>query len=268
MYSKHAVDRRQHPIMKNETILGFTPAESNTFKVIFSHPDGISASVLSKMTGQPRGTTYGHLETLLNKGLITKTLKDSTTLFAPESLEVVEKIYDEEMSELEKEKTNLKNILKRETGRSLRNPKFTVFEGKNVAERYFKEILRSEFKEMAAVWPAEYMAKHVPADIMRSFQENRIKAGKKLRALWPEKEVVDLMKYPQLGSTDSKKSLREIRILPKHIDHQTAFIIYGTKVTFLSPKSEYYGFTIDSIELSNTLLSQFEHLWSISKKYN
>lgn len=252
---------------KTHTLPGYTPAESDTFRTIFNYPNGISASSLSKITGQPRGTIYGHLEVLVKNGLVTKTLHETGTLFTPEPIEVVEELYNQEVARINTSKKNLKHFLKREVESTVKNPKFTIFEGSNVAERYFKEILRSDFDEMVGVWPAKFMAENVPSDIMNDFQKNRIKRGKKIRILWPENEVVDIRDYPQLGSPDAKKSLREIRILPKHIKNQTAFIIYGTKVTFLSPKSEYYGFTIDSTELRNMLFSQFEHFWSISKKY-
>jgi sugar-specific transcriptional regulator TrmB len=242
-------------------------SETETFKSIYAQPDGIRASVLSKTLNLPRGTIYGHLDVLLKKGLITKILTESGTLFSPEPIETVKKLYDEELKKIEASKKNIEAILATENREARRNPKFTVFEGPHVAERYFKEILRSNFKEMVGIWPAKFMAKHVPYEVMDDFQKNRIATGKKMRILWPQNEIVDINKYPQLAVGDEKKTLREIRILPKQIKQETGFVIYGTKVTFLSPKSEYYGFTIDSIELSRTMLSQFEHFWSISKKF-
>ena len=61
------------------------------------------------------------------------------------------------------------------------------------------------------------------------------------------------------------KFKREIRIAPKEAQFSLGYWIYGNKVAFLSSRQENYGFIIQSGELVETLLAQFELLWKISK---
>ena len=84
------------------------------------------------------------------------------------------------------------------------------------------------------------------------------------RAIWPINQKIDIKKHPYLGVGEDFK--REIRIAPKGVDFSMGYWIYKNKVAFISSRKESFGFIIESKELVDMLLSQFEIIWKMSKK--
>lgn len=62
--------------------------------------------------------------------------------------------------------------------------------------------------------------------------------------------------HPYLGVGEKFK--REIRTAPPEVNLTMRYWIYGNKIAFLSSRKESFGYIIDSSELAEMLLSQFE----------
>lgn len=142
-----------------------------------------------------------------------------------------------------------------------------VYEGQTAYEQVWRDILRTR-KESYWVWPIKGMLERgISSEKLREFHKERIKRNITINVLWSEKMKLDIKKSPFLLSSDEKTSLRKIRILPKGLDQDVGYGIYGNKVAFISSGAENYAFVIESKELTKTLKNQFDFFWNISKKY-
>jgi len=240
--------------------------EAETYLLLLRENQGISALNLSRKLGQPRATVYGYLSSLIKKGLVKKGLTEDGALFYAESIDAVMSIYDEKLKKIHKAKQKLKNIAKSdEMIDATYSPKFVLYDNPNAAQIIFRDILRSNEKQIYWFWPAKDMIKTVPKQAFENFHSERKKRNIWLYVLWPSSKKVDLTKNPFLGPKDKNESLRIIKILEGKIDQTMGYGIYGTKVAFISSKKENYGFIIDSRELSQTFKSQFDYFWKKSK---
>lgn len=245
--------------------LGISGMEADTLISLFSEPEGASVVRLSKKLNLPRTTIYGHLESLVEKGLVKKGVTERGSLFYAEDIETLSRLFDDKKKDIEEARKEFEKISSSELIVSSYNPKFTVYDRPGAAEAIFYDILRSRPKKTCWFWPVGEMVKTVLPEVFSSFQTERSKRGIRLDVLWPKKRAVKLEEHPYL--TPEQESLRNIRILPGEIDHVMGYGIYGNKVAFISSKKEDYGFIIDSKELSETFQSQFDYFWKISKNY-
>lgn len=239
--------------------------EADTLISLLSEPAGMSVLRLSRKLNLPRTTIYGHLASLMEKGLVKKGMTERGSLFYAEDAETMSSIFNDKKKDIEAAKKEFEKILSSGFIVSSYNPKFTVYDRPGAAEAIFRDILRARPGKTYWFWPVGEMIKTVPEEVFTSFQMERAKRRIHLDVLWPEKSVVDLGKHPYL--TPERESLRNIRILPEEIDSMMGYGMYGNKVAFISSKRENYGFIIDSKELCETFQSQFDYFWKISKDY-
>lgn len=271
-YSQHVVDIRhhtEHPIAMTlkGTLkqLGISEMEADTLISLLSEPQGMSVLKLSRKHNLPRTTIYGHIEALSKKGLVRKGVTESGSTFYAEDVENIALIFNDKKKNIEEAKKEFEKISAVRFANESYNPKFTVYDRPGAAEAIFNDILRSRPENTSWFWPVAEMVKTVPEEAFVFFQTERARRNIRLDVLWPQRSSVDLKKHPYL--TPEKESLRNIKILPNEIDYMMGYGIYGNKVAFISSKREDYGFIVDSKELSETLQSQFDYLWKVSKKY-
>jgi len=240
--------------------------ESQTFDVLLSHPEGISVVVLAKKLNKPRATLYDHLNVLTEKGLVKKGLTEHGSVFYPEGHQTIRSIFDERAKSVTHAGILLEDRLRARPQSNAYNPRFTILDNQNAAEKIFRDVLRSRTKESLWFWPAKALFhKSVPDEVFNHWHHERIRRNMHVRVLWPHKQQVCLAGNDILGSGNNKESLRKIRILPGPIDATMGYGIYENKVGFISSTRENYGFIVDSKELAETLRNQFEFLWKISQ---
>lgn len=249
------------------TQLGLNKAESETFSTLLQYPDGITVLELSRELNLPRPTVYSHLEALSKVGIVKKGIKENTSLFYPESKEIIQQIFEDKILLLKKSKDLFLSSFDEIKTVSKFKPKFFVYEGQTAYEQVWRDILRTK-KETFWIWPIRSMLeKNISSEKLKEFHRERILRGIWMNVLWPEKDKMNIKKSPFLMSADEKTSLRRVKILPKGFDQEVGYGIYGNKVAFISSGSENYAFVIESRELSQTLKKQFDFFWNISKKY-
>jgi len=246
--------------------LGLNKNESETFLTLLDYKDGVSVLDLSKDLNLPRPTIYSHLEKILDLGIAKKGIKENTSLFYPESKDTIKQVLNEKISFLENSK-KVFDLAFEEDNKNLKfKPKFFIYEGKNSYEQIWRDILRTR-EDSYWLWPIKNMIdKGVSKDKLQEFHEERIRRNINLFVLWSEKSKLDIKNSPFLLSNDQKESLRKIRILPKGLDQDIGYGIYGNKVAFISYGEENYSFVIESRELAKTLKQQFDFFWKMSKQ--
>jgi len=247
--------------------INLTDLETRTFTALLAEPKGSSVLNLSKKLNLPRTTIYGHLDSLIQKGLVKKTLGEQGTLFFTENLETISSLYDKKIKQLKKAKNNLAEVIKKQEFPASYQPKFIYYDKPGAGQAILRDILHSGVKKSQWFWPIKEMIKVLTPEIMEWFNKERLIRGIWLDHLWPPKRRVQIKEHPFMLPADPKKSLRKVKILPDNIDQTLGYCIYGTKVGFISSERENYGFIVDSQELSQTLKSQFDYFWKISKEY-
>jgi len=247
--------------------INLTDFEATTFTALLAETKGSSVLNLSKKLNLPRATIYGHLDSLIQKGLVKKTLGDQGALFFAEDLETILNIYNEKIEQIKKAKKNLAQIIKTQKFPASHQPKFIFYDKPDSSRAILRDMIRAGDKEAYWFWPIKEMIKAVTPENLEWFNKERVKKNMIINVLWPPKRKVEIKKHPFLLPADPKKSLRRVRIMPANIDQTLGYGIYGTKVAFISSTRENYGFIIDSQELAQTLKSQFDYFWKISKEY-
>ena len=247
--------------------LGCSLDESKTFEQLLPYPRGVSVVTLSKRTNKPRTTLYDHLNSLIEKGLVRKGLTEAGAIFFAEDEKSIQSIFEERSKAVNSAGNSFTKYIKSIIPETEYKSRFTIIDKPNAAEVVFRDVLRSRSEESYWFWPAKALIHTtVPDEIFDYWYTERIKRGMKVKVLWPYKQRVNLSKKTILGSGNSKESLRKIRILPGPIDATVGYGIYGNKVGYISSTRENYGYIVDSKELTESVKSQFDFFWKISKK--
>lgn len=253
-----------HSLLKH---LDLSKDESHTFETLLSYPNGVTVVQLAKKLNKPRTTLYDHLAILTEKGLARKGKKGSGAVFYPEDIQTLQNIFEEEAHTIMRAGAMFKDYAASLPDTTTYSPRFTVVDNSNAADIIFRDALRSRVEESYWFWPAKTLFHSaVPDHVFTYWHDERIRRKMHIKVLWPYKQKLPLNGNSIIGSRDTKESLRQIRILPAPIDATLGYGIYGNKVGFLSSTRENYGFIVDSKELSQTLKSQFDFLWNISKE--
>jgi hypothetical protein len=126
-----------------------------------------------------------------------------------------------------------------------------------------KDFLLYQNTETQSYWPIKAMIEVLGEDFFREFNISRIKRNIWVNAIWPEKQKIDMKKYPFMGA--GEEFLREVRIAPVHIDFSLGYWIYENKVAFISSKKSNFGFIIENKEFTDMLRSQFNMMWKASR---
>ena len=245
--------------------LGITEEETKTY-VLLLEIGPATASQLAQKMGKPRPSLYGFLKRLQDKGLVTQSMKMGIRTFVGEQPEKVNLLLKQNAVDIAEKQKSFQNLLP-ELGKTIPskflNPKFQLYEGEEGLKHVLRDMLLYRNIETQAFWPIKSMVDILSPEFFRYHNKERIRNNIYTRALWPLDKMVDIQKHPYLGS--GKEFKREIRTAPKGVDFSMGYWIYNDKVAFISSRKESFGFIIESRELVETLLAQFEVMWKLSK---
>ncbi|MES2623383.1 MAG: helix-turn-helix domain-containing protein [Patescibacteria group bacterium] len=245
--------------------IGLKDDETRTFLFLLEFPNQ-TAGTIAKKTGISRTSLYGYLKNLQEKGFITQSQKNGVKTFSTTSKEKIDIAFDEQIKEINQAKNALQDAFTEiQKGNKLSsNPKLQIFEGKKEMQHLTRDLLLHRNIESQSYWPIKSMLETLGDSFFKEFNKERVKRNIYIDAIWPEKQSVDMKKYPFMGTGGD--FLREVRIAPKEIDFSMGYWIYGNKVSFVSSKKSNFGFIIESQEFANMMASQFKVMWKLSKK--
>ena len=251
-----------------EQLLSRLGLEANEIKTYMTLLEAgpVTAGVLARKSGVVRPTQYVFLKHLIEKGYVTQSQRNGIQIFSAKQPDTITSLYEEKIRSLEADYHIFKKLLPEMQSKRpdrLLLPKFEIFEGIDGLKNVLKDMLLYRNMETQAYWPIKKMVDILSPEFFCYHNKERIRNNLYTRAIWPEQDVVNIKSHPYLGS--GKKFQREIRIAPKHIAFSMGYWIYGNKVAFLSSRKESFGYIIESTELSEMLLTQFEVIWSMSK---
>jgi sugar-specific transcriptional regulator TrmB len=245
--------------------LGFSAEETKTYLLLLEQGPS-TASALAKKIGAARPSVYGFLQKLQNKGIVSESLKENVKVFAAAPPATVTKLFTQHIEQLQQAKAQYQVLvpaLEKSAPSQFLSPKFRFYEGAEGVQHVLKDMLLYSSIETQAYWPIASMIDILSPDFFRYLNKERIRNNLYTRAIWPENQAVSVKRHPYLGVGADFK--REIRIAPKGIEFSMGYWIYGSNVAFISSRQESFGFIIESRELAEMLLSQFELIWKASK---
>ena len=241
--------------------MGLTKDEINIYLELIEIGSA-SAGTISRKMNIPRSTTYNHLEKLIQKSFINQTVKRGTKIFFPESPENVIAIYKQKNEQLLKSIEGYKEAspyIEQKLAKKILKPKMKIYEKQEGAQQLMTDNSFTKDSCTSIFWPIKNMMEHISADFLREFNINRIKNNTHVRSIFPEDALIDFAKHPYLAS--GEKLRREIRLFPSGRNYPLGYAIYTNKVSFVSSIKEGVGFTIESLDLAETMLTQFNYMW-------
>lgn len=251
-------------IQKTLKNLGFTETESKIYITGLAY-DAIGVTKLSKLTGIQRTTIYHAIETLEQKGLISKRVQSGKLNFSMVSPEELESVLNQKIADLERCRPEIKEIMpflsqKVPAGE---NARIYQFEGIQGIKTVVEEALYCKSRTWDIIAPAKNFFSEFDKQYARYYSQQRKLNGIKSRTLWESKPGSTM----SLSSEERKQ--RNPRILPKamHGRFSSVVIIFDDKVALISSLVERSAVIIKSKDFSQTIGTMFEGLWSVSSEY-
>jgi len=245
--------------------LGLETEEIKTYLLLLE-TGPITAGNLSKKLGFPRSSLYGFLKRLQDQGMVNESKKFDIKIFSAEAPEKISLLFKQRIEDLAEKQSLYESILpdlRKLQPSKLITPKLQIFEGEEGLKSALKDMLLYKNISTQAFWPIKKMVDILTPDFFRYLNKERIRNNLYTRAIWPKSQKLDVKQHPYLGV--GERFLREIRIAPAEMDFSMGYWIYGNKAVFISSRKESFGFIIESSELIQMLLVQFELVWKISK---
>lgn len=245
--------------------LGLTDEETQIY-ILLLESCPLTAGVIARKLGKPRASVYGFLKRLQEKEVVTASSADEVSTFLAEPPEKINHIFQQKIEDLQNKQKLYKDLLPRLDKilpSKFLTPKFQLHNGATGLEQLMRDTLLYKNISTQSFWPIKNMIDILSEDFFRYLHKERIKNNVYHRAIWPASQAIDVKRYPFLGVGAEFK--REIRVAPPEIDFSMGYWIYRNKVIFISSRKESFGFVIESRELADMMLSQYELIWKLSK---
>ncbi|PJA45781.1 hypothetical protein CO174_01610 [Candidatus Uhrbacteria bacterium CG_4_9_14_3_um_filter_50_9] len=231
---------------------------------------GIGVQELSKETQIKRPTVYHALETLVQKGLVSKKGTGARRIFHMTSPEQIGTLLDQKISQLEEQKKGLIDLIplltQREGSMKADGVEVMQYEGIDGIKLVVEEALYSKERHWDIIAPRKnFFAKFDKAYAVYylTARKNRKITS---RSLW-EKTPTGKTKTPgdHVVSPDVIRE-RNPRYLPEvmHGSFQSVMILFDDKVAIISSYKTLSAVLIQSQEVHGLMQAMFEGLWSAS----
>ena len=215
---------------------------------------------LTKETSLRKSTVYESLHRLLEKGLVSYSIRNSIRYFeATDPTRIVDFISEQKHKVLENE-VQVKELipeLKSLSGFSKPKAEAHVFLGVEGFKTMRRDILKNNPKELLLLGAISREDKVMPY-FYHQWNKERIKKKIKFRILHKQKMTNTLLE---------KSPLMDIRFLPKEIVNSVVINIYGDRVVSLIWKGDYpLCFMLINKDIAEAYKNYFEVLWEMSSK--
>lgn len=237
---------------KTLTQLGLTEAEIDVYLALCNGAK--RAQDIVRISRRARPTVYYALTSLENRGLISKSGKDSVNfqLEPPNKLKLMLQTKQNELSSLEADLEDLIPTLQ-QNSTNKEVPIVSFYEGTQAIKILVSEALYCKGKHIDTIVPESNFFHDLGADFVREHISLRQRFGITTRGLWQHESRPEIIAKYYSG-------LSEIRILPKsmHGKFKTTIFLYDDTVLYIS-----------SLKNSNCLqIRSKEHFATMQALYN
>ncbi len=224
------------------------------------------AAHIARKTGLNRSTCYVVLESLIRKGLVTKSGAEKKFQFTAETPErLINLIQNRQKKDkaLEKKLTEVLPELESLCDTSNKLPKIKFVEGAEGVKSIYEDVLKSTPKG-GEYWHCDPNTQAyldiLSEDYVSDFIKRRIKKGIHSRAM------ADRIPWVEKERKRDKISNRESIVLPEKIKIPARLYIYHSKTAILSLKKEPTGVLIEDKSIAEMMRMLYQALWDKCKK--
>lgn len=245
----------ENNLIKNLETAGLSQKESSVYLALLEIGQASIAS-LSLKTSIKRPTCYLIIDELIQKGLVTSVPVGRKTLYIAEHPTKIVKRVEQSLSVAKNIVSGLQEIMTKRSDR----PKLRVFNGKSGVQSIYEEMLVVG-KDLYYIASVKDLVASIGEEFLDDFIKRRIDKGMKSFSIRMESTEIERTNYG-----DQPENLRTVRYAPETFDTPYSIFIFGNRVAFTSREIDSFGFLVESKDLSKTIKSMFDSIWSISKE--
>jgi len=215
------------------------------------------ASKIAKKSGLKRSLGYHLINSLLDKGLASKTGKKHDHRFTMEPPARLKDFIKRKQSELKRIESQIDEIsAELETIHSpkLRPASVRFYEGAEGVKSAALHSLENKEKLIRGLVSPEIF-QILDESSIRYWTSEQQKRKIEMKAIWTENIKPSYL-----------KDLPELRLAPVGLDFQNTVIIYDNKVTVFSTGKESFAFLIENEGYAKTMKNFFDFLWERSRE--
>lgn len=242
-------------LIKNLETTGLSQKESAVYLALLEIGQASIAS-LSLKTGIKRPTCYLIIDELVQKGLVTSVPVGRKTLYIAEHPTKLVKRAEQSLSMAKNIVSGLQEIMTKKSDR----PKLRVFNGKSGVQSIYEEMLVVG-QDLYYIASVKDLVASIGEEFLDDFIKRRINKGMKSFSIRMESTEIVRDNYG-----DQPENLRTVRYAPETFDTPYSIFIFGDNVAFISREVDSFGFLVESRDLSKTIKSLFDSIWSVSKE--
>jgi len=243
---------------------GLTPTEITLYLTGLAY-DSLGVSELVKQTGIQRTTVYHALDTLAQKGLVSKHETGQRLEFSMADPTVIEKVLNQQISVLQKNADSFKDVLplfeKYDSGSESKIKTFQ-YDGIKGIKTVVEEALYCRSGQWDIIAPKKNFFADFDRQFASYFLKTRTARGITTRSLWEKGLNRHIL-------SDEEIAQRNPRYVPAemHGKFKSVIILFDDKVAFISSLKQKSAVLIQSEELFRTMTAMFESIWNKAKPY-
>lgn len=225
-----------------------------------------ATSQLAKKAGMNRGTAYVTLHALLEKGLISKIIRNRVQYFSPREPDHLLQYIHQKQQELERRRgeadTVLHQILALRHPQSAR-PSLEYFEGGEGARAALLKTLTAKSKTIVAFTSLKDLIEFVGTDFLDAYTKQRVRAGYSLKIIRTRKKYDQAVRKLSKGNRyeTNAKEKREVRYISDDMTFPVSMYLFDDRIVILSSKKENFAVLMTSKETSGMQKKLFSLLW-------
>lgn len=230
---------------------GFSEAEIAVYQALLclgARP----ASILSSRAGLKRGHTYNVLKSLMQKGIVQESVKDSVRHFSASPPSSLISMLELRTEELTRQKAQLRRVvpeLERLRNPLRRDPTVRFFRGIEGIKELYEDMLRFPEQDIRSLLDAQYCwttRSAASKDWLQAYSRRRV-----ARNIW-WKAIVNRSAASDYAVGTRSELKREIKMI-QGFDLQVELSIYAHKVALITADEEYSGILIENDAIASLL---------------
>jgi sugar-specific transcriptional regulator TrmB len=244
---------------------GLTEKEAITYSTLLDQGE-CSVAVLSKTTGNKKGTTYNLLESLIKQGLVEQSQTKPKALFRVTDPAHFRKLIQQQQLQVQENAVLLESLLPHlvSTYNTTTNaPSVRTYEGLEGLKQMYKEMFKSGIKECLIFVSSKGNVQEddETRNYMREMRNERTKLKIHTRIIGPELENT---KYHYLNDNPQRLVKRRI-VEQQFLQSPAEFTIWGNCVALTPMRDPQVITVIENTPIAETFRNIFEYMWTRSK---
>ncbi|MBU1164490.1 hypothetical protein KKA15_02930 [Patescibacteria group bacterium] len=210
---------------------------------------------VSQKADVKRTSCYIILETMIQKGIVNKTVVKGKQQYIAQEPEKLLRLSEEKLESLKKSMPVLKSMF----NLSETKPRIQYYEGRQGYINICDDSVKRSDKEILFIGNLANLEEVITYDYDNEvYIPARLAAGKTIR--------IAALETPEMKNfrENDDKNLRTTRFLPEQFKFDASMLIYGDTIGIISSEKELMGLIIDSKPIAQMARSMFELIWPLA----